>query len=273
MPELPEVETVIGVLKNIVIGKRISEVEIYWNNIISINNIGSFKHDLIDQEIINITRRGKYILMELTDFVLITHLRMEGKFYFHESKVSKDKHTHVIICFSDDTFLHYHDVRKFGKMYLYHKDEEFTCLSNLGPEPWDKELTVPYLKHRFRNKKHPIKTLLLDQSIVAGIGNIYANEICFSTRIDPRTSASHLSDDKLLDIIVATQSILEKAIQLGGTTIKSYTSSLGVTGLFQQELFVHGRENEPCKICSTNIEKIKLGGRGTYYCPSCQELL
>lgn len=145
-------------------------------------------------------------------------------------------------------------------------------LCELGLEPWDEALTPTYLKEKFKNKKLPIKTVLLDQSIIAGIGNIYVNEILFASKINPYLKASSCQDEDLENIIINTQKIMEKAILDGGTTIKSYESSKGVHGRFQQYLNVHGKEAEPCPCCRTSIIKETIGGRGTYYCPVCQKV-
>ena len=158
-------------------------------------------------------------------------------------------------------------------MYLYSKDEvyEKEPLNELGLEPWDKNLTSDYLKEKYKSKHKEIKAILLDQSIIVGIGNIYADEILFLSRINPYKKASELNEQELNAIIENTKKVLEEAIKKGGTTIRTYTSSEGVHGLFQQELNVHQREDEPCKVCQTKIVKVKIGGRGTYYCPNCQK--
>ena len=158
-------------------------------------------------------------------------------------------------------------------MHLVVKDKikEQGPLIEMGLEPWDKALTVEYLKGKYANKRIPIKTILLDQSIVVGIGNIYANEILYLSNINPLVPGKNLNDKEIENIIKNTKEVLEKAIKKGGTTIRSYTSVDGVHGLFQQELYVHGRENEKCRNCGTIIVKTKVGGRGTYYCPKCQK--
>ena len=158
-------------------------------------------------------------------------------------------------------------------MYLYKKDEAYNNkpLNELGLEPWDKELNTNYLKEKYKNKKLPIKTILLDQGIITGIGNIYADEILFLSNVNPLKKCCELSDKELEQIIKNTQEILNKAIIDGGTTIRTYESSEGVHGNFQDNLLVHNRENEKCSICGSNIIKIKVNGRGTYYCPKCQK--
>lgn len=204
----------------------------------------------------------------LDNYYLLSHLRMEGKFFVKNKKEQRDKHEHVVFSFTDNIELRYHDTRKFGKMYLQKKEkiENNKPLSELGLEPWDRKLTTKYLKDKLSKK--PIKTELLNQSIIAGIGNIYADEILFLSKIHPEKESNKLTDKNLEDIIKYTKETLEKAIKLGGTTIKSYTSSEGVHGRFQNELLVHTKEI--CPICKNQIMKIKVGGRGTYYCPKCQ---
>lgn len=269
MPELPEVETVKNTLKRQVLNKQIEIANIYWDNIIAFPKPDIFKKQIQNQKINDILRRGKWLMFELDDYFLLSHLRMEGKYFIKNNGDERNKHEHVIFTFKDNTELRYHDTRKFGKMYLRKKDEVYNTkpLNELGLEPWDKKLNLEYLKSKF-NKK-PIKTLLLDQSIITGIGNIYADEILFQSKINPEIEGNKLTDKNLNDIIKYTKSTLEHAIKLGGTTIKSYTSSEGVHGLFQTELLVHTKEI--CPNCNSKITKITVGGRGTYYCPKCQK--
>ena len=159
------------------------------------------------------------------------------------------------------------------RMYLIKKDRVYDerPLCCLGLEPWDDNLNYNYLKDKLKNKKLPIKTILLDQSIIVGIGNIYADEILFKSRINPLKKGSELNKKELDNIIKYTKEILEEAIKEGGTTIKSYESSRGVHGKFQNNLLVHNHENDKCKVCKSIIKKIKVNGRGTYFCPSCQK--
>ena len=269
MPELPEVETVKNTLKKQIIGKKIKKVDVLYNGIIA-TNLKEFKKNIINQEFIDIKRMGKYLIFELTDYYLVSHLRMEGKFFIKNINDEIVKHEHVIFTLNDKS-LRYHDTRKFGKMYLVEKDKLFidTPLNNIGKDPWDKSLNIDYLKDKLNSSKH-IKTLLLDQSIISGIGNIYADEILFKSNINPLRYGKDLNDSDLLNIIKNTRTILSKSIENGGTTIRSYTSSLGVIGHFQDYLMVHQRENKECKVCKNIIIKTKVNGRGTYYCPKCQ---
>lgn len=272
MPELPEVETVVNTLKELIIDKEISSVRVYWDNIIATPDLETFKHAVVGQKFKDISRRGKYIIFHLTSKTLVSHLRMEGKYYVYSEKTAKNKHSHVIFNFTDMGQLHYHDTRKFGKMYLYDESEALKILENVGLEPWDVKLTGSYLEKKARNRKVSIKQFLLDQSVIAGIGNIYVNEILFITKIHPAQPVNTLSKYKFEKIIYTTQDVLARAIEQGGTTIKSYTSSLGVTGLFQQSLLVHNKEGLACVSCGSKIEKITVAQRGTYLCKSCQKL-
>ncbi len=269
MPELPEVETVRRALKKEVLNKKILSASIYWSNIIAYPEVKEFEKKIKNQVILDINRYGKWLMFELNDYYLLSHLRMEGKYFIKNKKDPKEKHQHVIFHFDDDVDLRYNDTRKFGKMYLIKKEEVYNVkpLKDLGLEPWDIKLTPKYLKEKFHHK--PIKTELLDQSIIVGIGNIYADEILFKSKINPLKQAATLTKKDCQNIIDNTRDILSKAIENGGTTIKSYTSSEGVHGRFQSELLVHTKKQ--CPICKNSISKITVGGRGTYYCKKCQK--
>lgn len=273
MPELPEVETVKESLKRRLLGRKIVSVNIYHDNIIEYPSVMEFKNNIVNQKINNMDRYGKWLIFELDDYYLLSHLRMEGKYFFRDAKAIRNKHEHVVFSLDDGTELRYMDVRKFGKMHLILKDDikRIGPFLEMGLEPWDSNLTIEYLRGKYAKKRLPIKTVLLDQSIIVGIGNIYADEILFLSNINPNTLCKDLTDIELDNIIINTKEVLEKAIKKGGTTIRSYTSVDGVHGLFQQELYVHGKANSKCKKCNSSIIKIKVGGRGTYYCPTCQK--
>ena len=269
MPELPEVETVKETLKRQILNKKINKIKILYDGIVA-SDLDKFKKQIIGQTIIDITRRGKWLIFSLNDYYLVSHLRMEGKFFLKNINDEVVKHEHIIF-YIDDITLRYHDTRKFGKMYLVEKDKLYTDtpLKTIGLEPWDDNLNSSYLKEKY-NKNIPVKTLLLNQEVITGIGNIYADEVLFMSGINPNKKGKDLTDVELDKIIKNTRIVLSKAIELGGTTIRSYTSSLGVTGRFQNELMVHQREHEKCHICKEIIIKTKVNGRGTYYCPNCQ---
>ena len=270
MPELPEVETVKEVLKKQVLNQKILDVVVNYPKMIEQITVDDFINKLKNQTIIDIKRRGKWLLFELNDYYLLSHLRMEGKYYIKNFNDEITKHQHVIFKFQNFE-LRYNDTRKFGRMYLLDKENVYNTkpLNELGYEPWDDKLNVDYLKLKYKNKRLPIKTVLLDQSIIVGIGNIYDDEILFLSKINPYKKASELSDLELNNIINNTKIVLEKAIKLGGTTIKTYTSSEGVHGRFQNELLVHTKEL--CPDCNTKLNIEKINGRSTYYCVNCQK--
>lgn len=272
MPEIAEVETVRNTLKLKILNKKIVRVNILYSKMIE-TNLEAFKTNLINKEFIDIKRIGKYLLFELDNYYLISHLRMEGKYFIKNSTEEIVKHEHVIITFADNTDLRYHDTRKFGRMALIKKENlnDYKGINKQGLEPFNEKLNTNYLKNKLKNKTLPVKTILLDQTIISGLGNIYADEVLFDAKVNPLKKGKNLSIKELDRIIAASKKIIKKAIEKGGTTIKSYTSSLGVSGRFQQYLTVHKRENENCKICDTIIKRIKVNGRSTYFCPKCQK--
>ena len=272
MPEIAEVETVRNTLKRMILGKKIVNVKVYYEKMID-NDIDYFCDNLKGEHINDILRRGKWLIFELDNFYLLSHLRMEGKYFVKDKDEIKDKHEHVIFTFSDNVTLRYHDTRKFGRMKLVSKDKitEVEELNKQGIEPLDKKLNKEYVYDKIHAKNIAIKTVLLDQTIISGLGNIYADEVLFAAGINPLRKASSISKKEVDKIVVACNKIIMEAIKCGGTTIRSYTSSLGVTGRFQQYLMVHKRENEKCYKCGSIIKKVKVNGRSTYFCPKCQK--
>ena len=272
MPEIAEVETVRNTLKKQILNKRIKNVKVLYSRMIE-SDLDSFKKNLEGNEFVDIKRVGKWLIFELHDYYLLSHLRMEGKFFLKSISDEIVKHEHIIFTFDDGTDLRYHDTRKFGRMNLILKEDldKTEAITKQGYEPGDLLLTKEYLVSKFKNKNIAIKTLLLDQTIISGLGNIYANEVLFAAKINPIKPGKEVTLVEAERIVVSSNKIIKRAIELGGTTIKSYTSSLGVTGRFQQKLMVHKRENEACKICGNKIKNIKVNGRSTYYCEVCQK--
>jgi len=272
MPELPEVETVRRSLVRLVQGKEIRDIDVFYDKMIR-HDVDEFATLLVGKTIDNIARYGKYLMFEIGEYILISHLRMEGKYFIRDLEEDRNKHEHVIFYFTDDTTMRYHDTRKFGTFDLIHKNtfKEFYPIQKLGPEPFGQKMNQKYLYTILKNKTIAIKTALLDQTIVAGLGNIYVNEVLFLSGLHPTTPCNQITRKQTQELIDNSIKVLNKAIELGGTTIRSYTSSLGVTGRFQNDLMVHDREGEECKVCQTLIIKEKVNGRGTYYCPKCQK--
>ncbi|PKR84280.1 DNA-formamidopyrimidine glycosylase [Heyndrickxia camelliae] len=273
MPELPEVETIRRTLNELVIDRRIENVIVHWPKIIK---KPAEKEQFIDalkgQTFQTIGRKGKFLIFYTNDFALVSHLRMEGRYGLFQRSDEIDKHTHIIFQFKDGTELRYRDVRKFGTMHLFKKGEEFSSLplSQLGPEPFSDDFTNEYLRQRFSRTERNIKAVLLDQTVLTGLGNIYVDEALFRAGIHPERKAPSLTTKeikKLREEIILT---LEEAVEKGGSTVRTYVNTQGQIGMFQLQHFVYGRKGEPCKKCGTLIEKKVTAGRGTHYCPKCQ---
>ena len=254
MPEIAEVETVRNTLKKQILQKRIREVKVLYPKMI-VSDFEEFSSVLKGNQFVDIKRRGKWLIFELENHYLLSHLRMEGKFFLKSKNEPIMKHEHVVISFKDGSDLRYHDTRKFGRMELIKKED------------LEKNKAI----EKFKGKNIAIKTILLDQTIISGLGNIYANEVLFASKINPFKKGKEITKEEAEQIIISAANIIKRAMELGGTTIKSYTSSLGVTGRFQQELMVHKREGEVCKVCGNPIHNEKINGRSTYYCENCQK--
>ena len=267
MPELAEVETTRRDLSKILIGKTINKTEVFLDKIVY-NKKSNFIKDVTGNKILDVKRRGKWLLFEFNDSFLIIHFRMEGRFYLLNKNEKRSKHDYVIFYF-DDFSLHYNDPRLFGKMEVVRKNrlDKFFLDKKLGLEYTDDGLTPEYLKDKFKKHSSYIKNMLLDQSYITGIGNIYADEILFRSKINPKCKANLLSTNKLNKIIVNTKIVFEESLKYKGT----YPNIDGKRGTYEEHLLVHKRQNMPCFVCGSKIVKEKVGSRGTYYCPTCQK--
>ncbi|WP_203642760.1 bifunctional DNA-formamidopyrimidine glycosylase/DNA-(apurinic or apyrimidinic site) lyase [Levilactobacillus andaensis] len=275
MPELPEVETVRRGLNRLVAGATIDHVEVFYPKMVTPDR-DEFTAELIGRQIERIDRRGKYLLFRFSgDLTMVSHLRMEGKYDVQPEGSSVTKHTHVVFHLKDDRELRYTDTRKFGRMQLVPTGQEaeaMPSLAKMGPEPTEETLTLAYMQTIFGKSHKVVKPFLLDQSRIAGLGNIYADEVLWLSKINPLTPANELTEAQLETL---RQSIIEEmalAIQGHGTTVHSFSTAFGEAGQFQNHLHVYGREGEPCERCGTEIEKIKVAQRGTHFCPKCQPL-
>lgn len=274
MPELPEVETVRQTLLQLVKNKTIANVSVYWGNIIKRPlDPEEFIRQLKGQTIHDIDRKGKFMIFQMSDVSLVSHLRMEGKFGVYDATIEKPKHTHVIFHFTDGTELRYNDVRKFGTMHIFSQGEEVKekPLSQLGPDPFDEAFTVEYFYKKLQKTSRNIKAVLLDQTVVAGLGNIYVDEALYLARIHPERIANTLTKEEAALLRESSITIILTAIDQGGTTIRSYLNSQGEIGMFQQELKVYGKQASDCQTCGEEIIKMKVSGRGTHICPQCQK--
>ncbi len=272
MPELPEVETVKKGLQVNYLNKTIEKVEVYYPKILSNISENEFTNHLKNQTIKAFHRKGKYIIIYLSHATLLVHLKMEGKFKF--SLAAKDKHTHLIFYFKDGSHLLYHDVRKFGKIWYFDKKINIFAvkpLNQLGLEPMEMPNADDLYEH-FQKTKRPLKSVLLDQTIVCGIGNIYADEICYACKINPLKKANEITYEETKQIILNACKIFNEAIELGGSTIKSFQNAHGVDGRFQLKLKVYGKKNQKCSTCGQEIMKTFVNKRGTHFCPQCQKV-
>ncbi len=273
MPEMPEVETVRRILKGKVVGKTIKKTIIKDPIIIKEMTPVDFADQLHGRTIIAVERYGKYLFFNMGDITLVSHLRMEGKFFTYPEH-EMEKHDHIAFEFTDSSLLVYNDTRKFGTMHIMPTAEmwKHKSLSKLGIEPLSPNLTADYLKAKVGGKTKTVKEFLLDQTVICGLGNIYVDEVLFMSGIHPKTSVANLKPRHFKSIVENTNIVIDKAISEGGTTVKSFMASNEAHGLFQHSLNVYARNGEPCHVCGTTIEKIKLGGRGTHFCPKCQRL-
>ncbi len=274
MPELPEVETTRRGLLAAIGGKRITKVEVR-------------RHDLrtpvpkrlvkavTGTRITDIRRRAKYLLMDLdSGETLLAHLGMSGSFRIEKEKNYNTKtHDHVVLTLENGVLAVFHDPRRFGLIELMKPGEEGThsLLIHLGPEPLSKDFSVKYLAAQLARRKGPIKPTLMDQKLVVGVGNIYASESLFLSKIHPFIPSRDVAK-KSPDIITAIRTTLEAAITSGGSTLRDYVGASGEGGYFQHRFQVYGRDGKPCFECGTTIETAVQTGRATYWCPECQQI-
>lgn len=269
MPELAEVEVVRDILDKDLSGLTIIDVKCFYKPIIE-NDLDVFLDNVINKKIENIARLAKYLIFNLDKGHLISHLRMEGKYFYLPKEEINNKHIHVVFYLSNGYMLCYQDVRKFGRI-LYLEDDIYNKepLCNVGVEANNDVYDIDLIYKKLQNKKISIKTALLDQSIISGLGNIYVDEVLFASKINPNRSAFSITKEEICAIMSFSRVILNKAIECKGTTIRSYTSSLGVIGGYQEFLKVHTKE--VCPDCRKALCKIKIGGRTSYYCDDCQK--
>ena len=274
MPELPEVETVCRALSKVIKNSTIKKIEFYRKDLrwqVKDNLEVSLKNNIF----IDPYRRGKYILIPTnTDKIFLIHLGMSGQIRIKKKDiVQKHDHMRIIVENNNKHFVvTYNDSRRFGYIDLFKKKElrEHFLLSKIGVEPLGRELTTEYLQNNFKKRVINIKNALIDQKIIAGIGNIYASEILYKAKINPLRKVNSLSQNDLNSIITFTKIILKKSIDVGGTTIRDHMQPDGSLGYFKQKLQVYGKVNEKCKTCNSFIVKEVISNRSTFICKHCQ---
>ncbi len=269
MPELPEVETVVRAIRPKLINRSIIDYENFWSNRVKSHaNPNDLRNQLVGQSILDVRRRAKHIVLDLTDDHLLLHLRMTGHLSVVSAEVPLNKYIHDIFTLDNGQQLRFQDERKFGTVGLYSTLDPIEA--KLGPEPLEDAFTVAVLEQRIAGRKTKMKPLLLDQSFVAGIGNIYADEALFAAGIDPRRPANTLTEQEIGRLHAAIRKVLFLGVEREGASISNYVKPDGKKGDMQNAVMVFRRTGDPCYTCGTPIERIKLAQRSTHFCPSCQ---
>ena len=271
MPELPEVEMVRTGLEMALQGAVIRKVTLRRGDLRTPFPKG-FADALTGRKITSIARRAKYLLFYLNDGdVLVAHLGMTGRFLVEQKMPKLTAHDHVVFELQDGRVVIFNDARRFGLMTLVKKNalKADKLFAGLGPEPLDKEFSVAYLKTALAKRKGPIKTALMDQKLVVGVGNIYASEALFLAGIDPRKPA-YKTAPKAKEMVAAIRKVLNDAIASGGSSLRDFLHVSGEAGYFQHHFTVYGRKGQPCMTCKTPVRAIRQGGRSTFFCPRCQ---
>jgi formamidopyrimidine-DNA glycosylase len=276
MPELPEVETIARTLRPELIGKRIIEADVRWARSVATPSPKKFKELIKGQEIVDVSRRAKFLNIQLTTYHLLIHLRMSGDLLIKQGKIKPEKHDRLIFTLSplpgsregkelEKTHLVFNDTRKFGRVWL--TDDMEKVLGKLGPEPLSDDFTPAWLYTSLKHRHRQLKPLLLDQTFLAGLGNIYTDEALHMAKLHPLMVSDSVTKKQADRLHQAIQTILKEGIRRNGASIDWVYRG----GDFQNHFQVYGREGEPCPVCGTKIKKFVIGQRGTHICPHCQK--
>jgi formamidopyrimidine-DNA glycosylase len=282
MPELPEVETITRKLRPELVGKSIVKADLLWSRTLATPTPAKFKREIVGQEIKAVGRRAKYFVMELSDYHLFVHLRMSGDLYIKEGKTAPEKHDRLILDLSPSPFaehpggapgrrgettrLVFNDTRKFGRVWLVRDPDE--VIGGLGPEPLDDEFTAEVLFENLQSRHRQLKPLLLDQTFLAGMGNIYTDEALHMARLHPLAISNSVNREQAQALWEAIRAVLQEGIRRNGASIDWVYRG----GEFQNYFRVYDRKGQPCPVCGTEIERLVIGQRGTHICPNCQEV-
>jgi formamidopyrimidine-DNA glycosylase len=264
MPELPEVETIARKLAPELIGRTIKEAELRWSRTLAIPSPKHFKEQIRGQKILGASRRAKYLILRLSSFRLIIHLRMSGDLFLRSSTTEPEKHDRLILKLSGGKSLVFNDTRKFGRVWLTTALEEI--LGNLGPEPLGADFTPEWLYAALHARRRQLKPLLLDQTFLGGLGNIYTDEALHRAKLHPLRLSNSVSKEEARALHEAIRRVLREGIRRNGASIDWVYRG----GEFQNHFRVYDREGKPCKVCGTTIKRITVGQRGTHFCPRCQ---
>lgn len=267
MPELPEVETIARNLSPTLVGKRILSADLRWRRTLVLPSPAVFKKRLIGQRVEGVGRRAKFLCLQLSQDTLLVHLRMSGDLTAMLGGYQPSRHDRLILGLSGDTHLVFNDARKFGRVWLTADPSEI--LADLGPEPLSDDFTPQGLYTRLHACRRQLKPLLLDQTFLAGLGNIYTDEALHMAKLHPRGLSDAVTPDQAAGLWRAIREVLAEGIRRNGASIDWVYRG----GDFQNHFRVYQRTGEPCPVCGTGIERLVVGGRGTHYCPNCQLLL
>lgn len=271
MPELPEVETFARTLSRRIAGKRLAACRLIFPPLMRAGSRRDLS-GIIGRRVERLGRRGKYLMIHLQGGLsLVFHLKMTGQFRFVPQRQKPDKHTRLVLTFRGSTEdLHFRDMRKFGCLYALPTEglTDVSPVAGLGPEPLT--LSFEEFRRRIRGRTGRLKSLLLNQSFIAGIGNIYADEILFRSRLHPLRPASRLNAEELRRLWLSIKAVLNKAIERGGSSVRDYANAEGQRGRYQEVHRVYGRESLPCFRCGAPLKRMVIGGRSSFFCPRCQ---
>jgi formamidopyrimidine-DNA glycosylase len=275
MPELPEVETIRRDLEGRIVGRRINGVRLPPETgkavpVLKAIDEASFREGVVGARIEGVERRGKYLVLRLDHGgLIVVHLRMTGRLLHREASAEPDRFLRIVLQLDDGSELRFTDVRKFGGLWLV-EDVTEASATGLGPEPLSEGFSVAHLSGALAGRKAPVKAILLDQRHIAGIGNIYADEACFVARIDPRRLGADVGPAEAEALHAAVRQVLLHGVESRGASFSDYVDAEGNSGAMQMHVKVFRRTGKPCYTCATTIERVKVGGRSTHYCPKCQ---
>jgi formamidopyrimidine-DNA glycosylase len=270
VPELPEVETVARGLRAPLIGRCITGVSVDWPRTVAHPPVDDLAARVVGRCVTHVSRRGKYVIIGLDEGYLLIHLKMSGRLQVVPAAEPRDKHVHLLFHLDDGQQLRFRDVRKFGRAYAVDDPAEVTA--GLGPEPLADDFTLDEFHHLLSRRSGRLKPLLLNQNFLAGLGNIYADEVLHAARLHPLRKANSLTREEQDRLYLAIRAVLGRAVAGRGTTLddSGYLDAQGQPGMYQEQLAAYGRKGEPCRRCQLLIERIVVGGRSAHFCPNCQ---
>jgi formamidopyrimidine-DNA glycosylase len=272
VPELPEVETIVRGLRRAILGATIDHVQVLWPGVVADPSVSDFCEQLCGARVTSVRRRAKYLCIQVPPRWLIVHLRMTGRMLYRpngDASLEADKHVHLVIHLASGGHVYYRDVRKFGRFWL--RDDPESLLEGLGPEPLAPGFTGQVFRAMLWSHHRQLKPALLDQKFLAGLGNIYVDEVLWHARLHPLRHTDELTSDEAGRLYAAILDVLTDAVEHKGTTLRDYSTVDGNIGQHQFALVAYGRDGEPCLRCGCPIERVVVGQRGTHYCPVCQQ--